>query len=116
MLPPSAADPGLCALAQTALTATGYRDGPFHLDAVAAHDGGLYFLEMGYRLSGGGLVALVERAVGARWADLALAAHLGENPPRTRPGTEGPLLRTARLHPPRTGAPRRRTGAVRGPG
>ncbi|MGW3561392.1 ATP-grasp domain-containing protein [Streptomyces sp. NPDC000963] len=90
MLPPSAADPGLCALAQRALTATGYRDGPFHLDAVAAHDGGLYFLEMGYRLSGGGLVALVERAVGARWADLALAAHLGEEPvphaPRDRGG------------------------------
>jgi hypothetical protein len=81
MLPPAAADSGLLALAQTCLKATGYHDGPFHLDAIVAHTGTLYFVEMGFRLSGGGLVALAERALGVRWADLALAAHLGDPSP-----------------------------------
>lgn len=87
VLPPATADLRLPTLAQTCLKAFGYHDGPFHLDAIAARDGGLHFVEMGFRLSGGGLVALTERALGVHWADLALGVHLGEV---TAPGLPAP--------------------------
>ncbi|MEV0253493.1 ATP-grasp domain-containing protein [Streptomyces sp. NPDC050732] len=95
VLPPATADPRLAALAQTCLTTFGYHDGPFHLDAIAARDGGLHFVEMGFRLSGGGLVALTERALGVRWADLALDVHLGAvSIPdlQAPPDNQGPFL------------------------
>jgi biotin carboxylase len=81
MLPPAAADPELLALAQICVKATGYHDGPFHIDAIVSDDGTPCFVEMGFRLSGGGLVGLAEHALGVRWADLALAAHLDEESP-----------------------------------
>jgi hypothetical protein len=65
-------------LAQQCLTAMGYREGPFHIDVI--RDGRLTFVEMGFRLSGGGLVRLVERATGADWAELTFRAHLREAP------------------------------------
>jgi ATP-grasp domain len=67
--------PGLEELAQTCIDAMGYRDGPFHVDLIRDARG-LHFIEMGFRLSGGGLVELVRKATGRRWADLSLAAHL----------------------------------------
>lgn len=95
MLPPATADPRLLALAQTCLAAFGYHNGPFHLDVIAGQGGELHFVEMGFRLSGGGLVALTERALGVRWADLALGVHLGEETPPGRPAVthdQGPFL------------------------
>jgi hypothetical protein len=53
----------------------GYRDGPFHVDLILDARG-IHFIEMGFRLSGCGLVGLVEKATGLRWADLSLDAHL----------------------------------------
>jgi hypothetical protein len=54
------------------LTAFGYRDGPFQIDMVRSdRDGKAYFLEMGYGLSGVGLVRLVEQLTGQDWAALA---------------------------------------------
>jgi hypothetical protein len=85
--PGASGSPGLGQLAQDCVDATGYREGPFHIDVVAGPDGP-YFLEMGFRLSGGGLVGLVERATGLRWADLAFAAHLGEPLPEPAVATE----------------------------
>ncbi|MET9319455.1 ATP-grasp domain-containing protein [Streptomyces sp. NPDC003038] len=68
-------------LAQSCLGATGYRHGPFHIDAIS-NGVGPHFLEMGFRLSGSGLVALVERATGLRWAELVFSTHLdGLEPP-----------------------------------
>jgi hypothetical protein len=71
--------PGLRELAQTAVSAVGYVDGPFHLDAIDV-GGRLSFLEMGFRLSGGALVALAQRVTGVSWAELAFRAHLLDGP------------------------------------
>lgn len=62
-------------LAADCLAAFGYREGPFHIDAILAADGP-YFVEMGFRLSGGGIVGLVERVSGVRWAEVVFARHL----------------------------------------
>ncbi|MGW0468232.1 ATP-grasp domain-containing protein [Streptomyces sp. NPDC003027] len=68
------------ALAQSCLEATGYQEGPFHIDLI--RDGrGPYFLEMGFRLSGFGLVTLVERATGVSWAEATFTAHLDRQEP-----------------------------------
>ncbi|MBW5420381.1 ATP-grasp domain-containing protein [Streptomyces sp. BG9H] len=68
------------ALAQSCLDATGYEEGPFHVDLI--RDGrGPYFLEMGFRLSGFGLVSLVERATGVSWAEATFTAHLDRQEP-----------------------------------
>lgn len=76
----AAAPEPLRELSQRALDLTGYREGPFHLDAIWGPDGP-EFIEMGFRLSGGGLVALMARASGLDWAELTFAAHLGEPVP-----------------------------------
>ncbi|MFB7631679.1 acetyl-CoA carboxylase biotin carboxylase subunit family protein [Streptomyces sp. NPDC056149] len=78
--PGTDAPPELHALAQACLDAAGYRAGPFHLDVLQGPTGPV-FVEMGFRLSGGGLVALVEKATGADWAELAFASHLGDATP-----------------------------------
>lgn len=78
--PGDAADPRLRELARRALRASRYRQGPFHLDAIDSGAGPV-FIEMGFRLSGGGLVSLVEQATGADWAGLSLEAALGAAPP-----------------------------------
>jgi hypothetical protein len=77
---------GLVELAADCLAATGYREGPFHLDAIG-NDDGVHFVEMGFRLSGGGLVALVEAATGLDWAEAVFALHLDGRPPAPPPPT-----------------------------
>jgi len=79
--PGDGAPPALQELAQACLEATGYRAGPFHVDVIQGPDGPV-FVEMGFRLSGGGLVALVEKATGADWSELAFRTHLGDAPVR----------------------------------
>jgi biotin carboxylase len=53
-----------------------YKNGPFHIDIVQAAEG-YYFLEMGFRLSGGGIARLVELVSGYNWAEEAFTAYLG---------------------------------------
>src|SRR5205807_2684670 len=55
-------------LVEGCVAAFGYRDGPFHIDLIRSR-GALFFIEMGFRLSGGGLVSLVEHVTGQNWAD-----------------------------------------------
>ncbi|NTX64280.1 ATP-grasp domain-containing protein [Myxococcus sp. CA051A] len=83
------AEPALRALAQACLDATGYREGPFHVDLLR-NQGGAFFVEMGFRLSGGGLSGLVDRATGMKWAELVFETHLGERVPALPPFREGP--------------------------
>lgn len=71
-------------VAQSCLDATGFEEGPFHVDLIR-NDVGAAFLEIGFRLSGFGLVALVEQATGVDWAELAFAAHLDRHPPVLEP-------------------------------
>ncbi|MEV6756659.1 ATP-grasp domain-containing protein [Streptomyces sp. NPDC051214] len=85
-------------MAQACLDATGFEEGPFHVDLIRNHEGAA-FLEMGFRLSGLGLVAVVEQATGINWAELAFAAHLDHRPPDLKPGenharTIGQLIAT----------------------
>jgi biotin carboxylase len=82
------ASPALQALTQACLEATGYRQGPFHVDLIQ-NARGTFFVEMGFRLSGGGLVALVEKATGMQWADMVFEACLGERAPVLAPVREG---------------------------
>ncbi|KOT95940.1 hypothetical protein ADK70_10175 [Streptomyces rimosus subsp. pseudoverticillatus] len=82
--PGPAAPPALKALAQAGLTATGYEEGPFHIDVIE-NDQGPFFIEMGFRLSGFGLVALVTRVSGLSWAEHAFAAHLERKAPVASP-------------------------------
>jgi hypothetical protein len=78
--PGSAAPPAVHALAQHCVDAMGYSDGPFHIDAIQ-NSRGMYFVEMGFRLSGSGIVGLVERTAGVRWAELVFAIHLDHRLP-----------------------------------
>lgn len=82
-LPGTAASSQLQHFVQTAIEAVRYHDGPFHIDFVETTTG-LYFLEMGFRLSGGGLVKLVERVSGYSWADEVFHIHL-HTPTHTSP-------------------------------
>ncbi|MFJ6752112.1 acetyl-CoA carboxylase biotin carboxylase subunit family protein [Streptomyces sp. NPDC091266] len=86
--PGDGASSALRELAQACLDATGYRAGPFHIDVIQGPAGPV-FVEMGFRLSGGGLVALVEKATGADWAELAFRAHLGDAAPVRLPSPDG---------------------------
>lgn len=81
--------PALRAVAQACLDATGYREGPFHVDVIQ-NARGAYFVEMGFRLSGGGLVALAEKATGMNWAELVFEMHLSGRAPVMAPTREGP--------------------------
>ncbi|MFI6015449.1 acetyl-CoA carboxylase biotin carboxylase subunit family protein [Streptomyces sp. NPDC051243] len=74
------ADDALRELADRSLNAVGYAEGPFHIDVLQGPDGPV-FVEMGFRLSGGGLVALVERATGIQWAELVFRTHLDRQHP-----------------------------------
>jgi hypothetical protein len=71
-------------LAERCLTAFGYPDGPFQIDLIrSAEDGKVYFLELGYRLSGTGIVRLVEHLTGRNWGDLAFGWELAREWPAT---------------------------------
>ena len=72
----AAEDPLLQQFARRCLTALGYDRGAFHIDFIAAEEPVL--VEVGFRLSGGGLVEAVDRASGIDWAEEAFRAHLGE--------------------------------------
>jgi biotin carboxylase len=82
---------GLVELAADCLAATGYLEGPFHLDAIG-NAGGFHFVEMGFRLSGGGLVALVDAVTGSHWAEAVFAVHLDGQPPAVPPTPDRPLV------------------------
>ncbi|MEU4152456.1 ATP-grasp domain-containing protein [Streptomyces sp. NPDC026659] len=84
------ADDELHEMVDRCLSAVGYAEGPFHIDILQGQ-GGPVFVEMGFRLSGGGLVALVERATGMRWAEQVFQVHLD----RQVPLLPGPSSRTA---------------------
>jgi len=71
-------------LAQRCVSAMEYTCGPFHVDFIRT-DQGDHFVEMGFRLSGGGVVGLVERTVGLRWAELVFCVHLDRRPPAAAP-------------------------------
>lgn len=51
-----------------------YRNGPFHIDLVQ-FSGEYYFIEAGFRLSGNGVVPLVERVSGYNWAEEVFALY-----------------------------------------
>lgn len=74
-------------LAERCLRAVGYQEGPFHIDVILGQAGPV-FVEMGFRLSGGGLVALVERATGVRWAEAVFTVHLDREAPAIPPARE----------------------------
>lgn len=80
------ADPALLTLAQRCAETFAWRDGPFHIDAVH-HDDRWFFLEMGFRLSGGGLVRLVRLATGLDWGELSFSHYLGEQQEPPTPNT-----------------------------
>ncbi|MDV2998816.1 MAG: hypothetical protein N5P05_000422 [Chroococcopsis gigantea SAG 12.99] len=73
-------NPRIYGLAQSCLDAFGYYEGPFHIDLIQRGED-IYFVEMGFRLSGGNLVSLVRKATGIDWGDLSFAAHLETFPP-----------------------------------
>jgi len=75
VVPRGRATEELEAFAQKCIDATGYRDGPFHVDLIQ-NARGMHFVEMGFRLSGGGIVGLVQKATGLRWAELSFLTHL----------------------------------------
>ncbi|HTK08648.1 MAG TPA: ATP-grasp domain-containing protein [Ktedonobacteraceae bacterium] len=74
-LPADQADPAIEQFAQSCISALGYTNGPFHIDMVQT-PAGYYLIEINFRLSGGGLVNLMERVCGYNWAEEAFAAHL----------------------------------------
>ncbi|WP_413507017.1 ATP-grasp domain-containing protein [Serratia proteamaculans] len=55
-----------------------YRQGAFHIDFIVLQ-GGPYFLEMGFRLSGMGVVNLVRETTGLNWAEIAFNIEQGKS-------------------------------------
>lgn len=64
-------------LTQSCLNAFGYYEGPFHIDMIQ-NSTGIYFVEMGFRLSGNAVVNLVKKLTGIDWAEVSFACHLEE--------------------------------------
>lgn len=58
----------------------GYRQGAFHIDFIMVN-GEPHFLEMGFRLSGMGVVNLVEEVTGINWAEIAFQIEAGRGLP-----------------------------------
>lgn len=54
-----------------------YKNGAFHID-FKENQKELFFIEMGFRLSGGAIVDLVKRATYLDWPELSFSAVLGE--------------------------------------
>jgi hypothetical protein len=82
------AQPELVQVARAAIAATGYRQGPFHVDVIW-DDYGPTFVEMGFRLSGGAVAGLVYRTTGTDWAEVTFCTHLGEPWPAVPPARTG---------------------------
>ncbi|ARB82707.1 MULTISPECIES: ATP-grasp domain-containing protein [Yersinia] len=55
-----------------------YRQGAFHIDFIVVQ-GVPYFLEMGFRLSGMGVVNLVRETTGLNWAEIAFNIEQGKS-------------------------------------
>ncbi|KAB7893285.1 ATP-grasp domain-containing protein [Rouxiella badensis] len=55
-----------------------YQQGAFHIDFIVV-DGVPYFLEMGFRLSGMGVVNLVKETTGLNWAEIAFNIEQGKS-------------------------------------
>ncbi|MGD9426536.1 acetyl-CoA carboxylase biotin carboxylase subunit family protein [Pantoea sp. NSTU24] len=80
---------GHVAMAATALPASfstlmrfccetfGYRQGAFHIDFIVV-SGVPHFLEMGFRLSGMGVAALVQAVTGINWAEMTFRLEAGD--------------------------------------
>jgi hypothetical protein len=74
--PELSASPNVRQLAEDCVRAVGYTLGPFHIDfKIAANR--FSFIEMGFRLSGGGVVDLVSMATGRDWAEEAFCLLTG---------------------------------------
>lgn len=58
----------------------GYQRGAFHIDFILVN-GEPHFVEMGFRLSGMGVVNLVEEVTGINWADVAFQVEAGRDLP-----------------------------------
>ncbi|HEX4000884.1 MAG TPA: ATP-grasp domain-containing protein [Pirellulales bacterium] len=95
-LPGLHAPPAFVRLAGQCMAAFGYPDGPFMIDFIRDAHGNLYFLEMGFRLSGFGLVKLVEQLTGWDWGELSfgwlLEHRWPEEPPRPQAACTGQCL------------------------
>lgn len=78
----------------------GYQRGAFHIDFIMVNNEP-HFLEMGFRLSGMGVVSLVEETTGINWADVAFQAEVGHGLPALhfpdQPQTIGRLRLRQRL-------------------
>lgn len=77
--------------AQMCVDTFGYKNGPFHIDMVGSPLG-YQHLEMGFRLSGFGLVRLVQDVSGYNWAEESFASHLDKCPLQERRETGTPFM------------------------
>jgi len=77
--------------AQTCVDVFKYKNGPFHIDMVRSSPR-YYHLEMGFRLSGFGLVRLVQRVSGYDWAEETFASHLGKPALQSAQPSESPYM------------------------
>jgi hypothetical protein len=82
-----AIDPSLSYFVAACASTFGYTRGPFHIDFVHSQQG-LCFLEMGFRLSGFGLVRLVEQVSGHDWAEESFSSHLDRSYPQVEQKTK----------------------------
>lgn len=69
--------PAFSSMMQFCCEAFGYRQGAFHIDFIVT-DGVPNFLEMGFRLSGMGVVNLVQEVTGINWAEVAFRIEAGQ--------------------------------------
>lgn len=76
--------PEIICFAIDCLNAMGYQHGPFHIDLKESAQGPV-FLEMGFRLSGGGLAKTIKHVTGLNWGEEVFAALLRETPATLRP-------------------------------
>jgi biotin carboxylase len=74
---PSPDDTALVESTRTAISAVGYRNGPFHIDFSGDGDKAL-ILEIDYRLSAPRLVEAVAYACGRSWADATIGSYAHE--------------------------------------
>lgn len=77
----------------------GYRQGAFHIDFIVT-DGVPHFLEMGFRLSGIGVVNLVEQITGLNWAEIAFHIEQGRPYANVMLPADGAAVGQLRIHGP----------------
>ncbi len=78
----------------------GYRQGAFHIDFIMVN-GNTWFLEMGFRLSGMGIVNLVEEVTGLNWAEIAFHIEAGQGMPALHLPPQRQAVGHLRLRQPR---------------